>query len=193
MKVSSVIICTIILLSTLCDNARAASIAQDGYPPYITDKKLHATNDLRGKKAPVLKVDEWIDCRAPRTKGKVVLLEFWATWCPDCHRARPVLNSFQQKFGHDLVSIGISDEPTQTIKIYLETHPVDFSVASAPNKKMYKIVGVTGIPLVLVISADGIVRWEGYIDSKEDPLTEDKLAQIIKASGDSHLKPKRHL
>jgi thiol-disulfide isomerase/thioredoxin len=173
---------------SLCGHGAIASPAADGYPPYVTEKKLHATNDLRGKKTPTLQVAEWVDCHAPKTEGKVVLLEFWATWCPDCHRARPILNNFAEKFGDDLAIIGISDESVNVIKKFLDNNPVKFSIASAPDKKMYKEVGVTGIPLVLVVSADGIVRWEGYIDAKEDSLTEEKLAAIIKTSKQSKAK-----
>lgn len=185
MNVLNTIFCAGLILSTLCNSASAGSAQETGYPPYVTDKKLHATRDLRGKKAPAIKVAQWVSGFRPNARGKVTLIEFWATWCPDCHRARPILNKFQEKFGADLVSVGISDEPEDVIKKYLERNPVDFSVSSAPDRKMYRSVGVTGIPLVLVVSSDGIVRWEGYIDSKEDPLTEDKLAQIIKASKES--------
>lgn len=160
-----------------------ASVTQDqGYPPYVMDKKLHATNDLRGKKAPKLHVAKWVSGRAPHTKGKVVFMEFWATWCPDCRRLIPELHKFKQKFGDDLVIIGITDEPEKVVTKFLENNSVDSEIALAPGKKMYNAVGVKGIPQVLVISADGIVRFQGYADSKEDPLTEDKLGQIIKAS-----------
>ncbi|MBS1955144.1 MAG: TlpA family protein disulfide reductase [Cyanobacteria bacterium SZAS-4] len=164
----------------------AAQTESPGYPPYVTDKKLHATSDLRGKKAPKMHVAKWLTGHAPRTKGKVVLMDFWATWCPDCHRLIPELNKFKQKFGDDLVIIGITDEQESVVKKFLETHPIESNIALAPDKKMYNYVGVKGIPQVLVISADGIVRFQGYADSKEDPLTEDKLAQIINTSKAHH-------
>jgi thiol-disulfide isomerase/thioredoxin len=169
---------------TLLDPGVAALAAdQDpGYPPYVMDKKIHATNDLRGKKAPALHVAKWLNGPAPHTKGKVVILDFWATWCPDCRRLTPELNQFKQKFGDDLVIIGITDESGKVVKKFLKDNTVDFSVASAPDKRMYNAVGVKGIPQVLVISADGIVRWQGYADAKEDPLTADKIALIIKTS-----------
>lgn len=170
------------ILTSIGLAAPAAEVRATGYPPYVMDKKLHATNDLRGKKAPKIHVAEWLSGHAPRTKGKVVIMDFWATWCPDCHRLIPVLNKFKEKFGDDLVIIGITDEPEQVVRKFLETHPIESNIALAPDKKMYNYVGVKGIPQVLVISADGIVRFQGYADSKEDPLTEDKLAQIIKTS-----------
>lgn len=166
------------------DSARAyaAESSDSGYPLYVMDKKLHATNDLRGKKAPKMHVAKWLTGHAPRTKGRVVLIDFWATWCPDCHRLIPELNKFKQIFGDDLVIIGITDEAENVVKKFIETHPIDSNIALAPDKNMYNYVGVKGIPQVLVISADGVVRFQGYADSKEDPLTEDKLAQIINAS-----------
>jgi cytochrome c biogenesis protein CcmG/thiol:disulfide interchange protein DsbE len=177
-----VALCAFLTLSFPSLAAFAADPQDPGYPPYVMDKKIHATNDLRGKKAPALDVAEWLTGSAPNTKGKVVLLEFWATWCPDCHRLIPELNKFKQKFGDDLVIIGITDEPAKVVKKFLENHSVESNIALAPDKKMYNVVGVKGIPQVLVISADGIVRWQGYADAKEDPLTEDKLALIIKTS-----------
>ncbi len=176
--------CAVVILSgvAVAAPALAAKTQVSGYPPYVTDKKLHATNDLRGKKAPKIHVAKWLTGHAPRTKGKVVLMDFWATWCPDCRRLIPELNKFKQKFGDDLVIIGITDEPENVVKKFLETNPIESNIALAPDKKMYNYVGVKGIPQVLVISADGIVRFQGYADSKEDPLTEDKLAQIIETS-----------
>jgi cytochrome c biogenesis protein CcmG, thiol:disulfide interchange protein DsbE len=163
--------------------AASASQPQDpDYPPYVMDKKIHATNDLRGKKAPALEVAQWLNSTPPVTDGKVVIMEFWATWCPDCHRLIPELNKLKEKFGDDLVIVGITDEPEPVVNKFLENHKVDAHIGLAPDRKMYNIVGVKGIPQVLVVSADGIVRWQGYADAKEDPLTEEKLALIIKTS-----------
>jgi len=175
-------LCAFLALAGSCAAVLAADPQDPGYPPYVMDKKIHATNDLRGKKAPFLHVAKWVNGPAPHTKGKVVILDFWATWCPDCRRLTPELNRFKQKFGDDLVIIGISDESVKVIKKFLNDNTVDYRVASAPDKKMYNAVGVKGIPQVLVVSADGIVRWQGYADAKEDPLTDDKLALIIKTS-----------
>src|SRR5206468_53087 len=119
---------------------------------------------------------------APATKGKVVLIDFWATWCPPCRGLIPELNGFKKKFGNDLVIIGVSDEPEATVTGFMKSTPMDYNVAIDTKKTMSNMVGVQGIPHVLVISPDGIVRWQGFSGSEEDPLTADKLAKIIAAS-----------
>ena len=152
------------------------------YPPYDMQKKLYADNDFRGKKAPELHVGTWLTGSAPDTQGKVVLYDFWATWCPPCKRLIPELNGFKSKFGNDLVVIGISDEPADTVRTFMQTHQMDYSVATDPSAKMKSAIRVAGIPHVMVVSPDGIVRWQGLPGAKQDPLTEAKLSQIIAAS-----------
>src|ERR1043166_3397044 len=52
----------------------------------------------------------------PDTKGKFVLIDFWATWCGPCRKAIPELNAIHKKFGDKLVVIGISDESEEVVK-----------------------------------------------------------------------------
>lgn len=158
------------------------AVAADSYPPVVTAKKLYAANDLRGKEAPALVVEEWLTGAAPDTNNKVVLIDFWATWCPPCRELIPELNGYKKKFGDDLVVIGISDEEPNKLKEFMKTHQMDYNVAVDQKKTMKSKIGVSGIPHVIVMSPDHIVRWQGYPPAGEDPLTEDKIAQIITAS-----------
>src|SRR5580700_3646190 len=77
------------------------------YPKPVS-KELYA-DDIRGKKAPDFFVEKWLTAE-PDRKGKVVLIDFWATWCGPCRKAIPELSAFQEKFKDDLVVIGVSDE-----------------------------------------------------------------------------------
>jgi cytochrome c biogenesis protein CcmG, thiol:disulfide interchange protein DsbE len=155
------------------------SIAADrpsGYPAPVK-KELYG-NDLRGKKAPDLFVEQWLTT-APDTKGKVVLIDFWATWCGPCRETIPELNEIQKAFPQDLVVIGISDEKADTVKEFVKTTPMNYSSAIDASKKMSTAVGVTGIPHVIIISTDGIVRWQGFPLSAEEKLTKEIVQQII--------------
>jgi thiol-disulfide isomerase/thioredoxin len=170
------------LAALLCGAIYAhAETSTQGYPPAI-NKKLQAKTDFRGKPAPFIKVKEWLSGSAPDTRGKVVLLDFWATWCGDCTKFNPELNQYKKKFGNDLAIIGVTYESESDVKKFMMSHPIDYDVALAPDREMYNAIGVIGIPHCLVISADGIVRWQGFPQSADDPLTEAKLAQIIKYS-----------
>ncbi len=98
----------------------------------------------------------------------------------------PELNGYQKKFGKDLVVIGISDEDAGTLKKFMKKQPMDYNVAVDIKQTMSSQLGIQGIPYVLVISPDHIVRWQGFPASDEDPLTEEKIGQIIKASKSSN-------
>jgi thiol-disulfide isomerase/thioredoxin len=162
--------------------ADTPTVAADSYPPIVTDKKLYAKNDIRGQTAPQLEVQKWLSGAAPDTDNKVVLIDFWSTWCPPCRELIPELNGYQKKFAKDLVVIGISDEEADTIKEFMKSHKMDYNVAIDGDNKMYSKIGISGIPHVIIISPDHIVRWQGFPQTEEDPLTEEKIAQIIKTS-----------
>lgn len=157
-------------------------VADAGFPPYVTGKTLYAKNDLRGKKAPKIEADKWLVGGAPDMKGKVVLVDLWATWCPPCRDLIPELNDLAAKFKDDVVVIGISDEKPETVTKFLKTTSAKYHVGVDPKQRVLKALDVQGIPHVLVITPDGIVRWQGFPQADEDPLTADKLKQIIDAS-----------
>jgi thiol-disulfide isomerase/thioredoxin len=142
------------------------------------EKKLWAKS-LLGQKAPELVVEKWLT-PPPETKGKFVLIDFWATWCGPCRKAIPELNAFQKKFADKLVVIGISDE-TEEVVTKLTDPKVEYASAIDPQKRMKNIVEVKGIPHCLLIDPEGIVRWEGFPLLNGYELTEKVIADIVNA------------
>lgn len=161
----------------------AHPLSVTGYPPFKT-KKLFANVDLRGKQAPKLEVQDWLNGEVfdINIEGKVILIDFWATWCGPCKRLIPELNAWQQKYKNDLIVLGISDEPKETLQKFMLNTDMTYSVATDPLQRMKTKIGVSGIPHVLIVSADNIVRWQGYPLFADDRLTESTLNQIIAES-----------
>ena len=144
------------------------------------EKKMWAKSFL-GKQAPAITVEKWISAE-PDRKGKFVLIDFWATWCPPCRKAVAELNRFHQKFGDKLVVMGISDEKEDVVRKFTTENIKYFSAldTTAALKKQYE---VTGIPHCVIINPAGTVVWEGFPFLEGYELTDDVGASLLKQGG----------
>ena len=133
--------------------------AEDTAEQAAPGKKLWAKS-LLNQKAPELVVEKWLTDQ-PDVRGKFVLIDFWATWCPPCREAIPELNGYSKQFADKLVVIGISDETEEAVRRLVDPK-IEYYVAIDSQARMKKAVEVTGIPHVLIIDPQGYVRWEGF-------------------------------
>jgi cytochrome c biogenesis protein CcmG, thiol:disulfide interchange protein DsbE len=123
---------------------------------------------LRGQIFPKVEVETWLTYPAD-TKGKFLLVDFWATWCGPCRQSIPELNAFAAKFKDRLVIIGISDESEAAIRKMTEPH-IDYAVASDTQHRGFQTLQITAIPHCVLIDPTGIVRYEGnpmYLDDQK--------------------------
>ncbi|MDB4341640.1 ankyrin repeat domain-containing protein [bacterium] len=144
------------------------------------DKKLWAKSYL-SLKAPELIVEKWLS-EKPEWKGKFLLVDFWATWCGPCLKAIPELNRFHEQFGEQMVVVGLSDE--QESKVASMKQPqIEYYSAIDTQRRMKNEVKVTGIPHVLIIDPQGIVRWEGFPFLSGHELTEEVVENLLRKHG----------
>jgi cytochrome c biogenesis protein CcmG/thiol:disulfide interchange protein DsbE len=107
----------------------------------------------------------------------VLVVEFWATWCGPCRYSIPHLNQLASALARDVQVIGISNEPVGRIRPFMERNNMNYAVGTDPSQRMYAAMRIQGIPHAIVVSSDGVVRWQGH----PLELTEQTLRQIVAA------------
>jgi len=104
-----------------------------------------ALNDLSGK--------SW---RLSELRGKVVLINFWATWCPPCRKELPDLETLYGRFASQgLVVVGISDEPATKVEPFVRKHGLSFPVLLDAARTVNEMFAIKGIPKTFIYDRAG--------------------------------------
>jgi thiol-disulfide isomerase/thioredoxin len=127
-----------------------------------------------GKAAPLqftLKDMNGVDVKLSNFKGKVILLNFWATWCGPCRAEIPSLVELQQQYGKDLVVLGVSvDDPIEKLKPYATEMKMNYPVLVGNGRDdVQEAYGpLWGIPVSVFVARDGkIAKRHSGIASKD--------------------------
>lgn len=116
---------------------------------------------LVGKPAPIFELDQLDGKRfkLAETKGKVLVLDFWASWCGPCLQAMPEIHRTVHEFEDKPVAlVGVNlEEPPSTVKATLERHKLNLTVAMDQDGVVALKYGATAIPQTVVIDAQGNV------------------------------------
>jgi len=91
-------------------------------------------------------------------RGKVLVLNFWATWCPPCIEEIPSLNQLQREMPQ-LVVLAVSvDEDGDAYRQFLSDHRIDFTTIRDPQRRVNAMFGTSRFPESYVIDRDGRIR-----------------------------------
>ena len=117
--------------------------------------------------------------------GKVVLLDFWASWCSPCLKSFPWMNELQKKHGPEgfvVVAINV-DQDRKLADDFLAKRPADFRVVFDPTGDIARKFDVQAMPTSFLIDRQGKVRFrhEGFKEKSRD-TREKQLAQLLKES-----------
>lgn len=136
-----------------------------------------------GDKAPEIHLEGGYNCgnqslQLESLKGKVIVLDFWATWCSPCVAAFPENNQLYTKYkDQDVVFIAITDDPKEKLENFLKKVKVEFCIGRDDDQQEFKNYRVTARPDVFIINRDGIIV------SRSNELTEETLLQVINTNG----------
>jgi thiol-disulfide isomerase/thioredoxin len=115
------------------------------------------------------------------TRGKIVLIDFWASWCPPCIIAIPHLNALQKEFGaKGLQVVGVSmDESAAITKTTMQKIPFHYPVVLGDAKFGNLYGGVLGLPLQYLVGGDGKIL--AILSGEVPPATLDKATAMALA------------
>lgn len=101
-----------------------------------------------------------LEGKVPKTlKGKVIVVDFWASWCGPCRKSFPLMEELYQRFsGQGLVILAINEDKSRAaMSQFLEEHPVTFTVIRDSKKKLAAAVNVPGLPTTYILDTEGKV------------------------------------
>lgn len=145
---------------------------------YLQVRDRGAQMALIGQTAPDISVKTWIK-GGPVTledlRGRVVLLEFWATWCKPCQEMFPKLKTLHEQEslrGLEITAItrhymaygGTEEAMAKELQLMTGTvneHGVSFPVGVAEDERLQAIYGANGLPTAILIDRQGVVRYAG--------------------------------
>ena len=148
--------------------AEAKLVEQFGPPGASMDK-----TEFVGKPTPafVLKGLEGQEVKLADFAGKVLIVDFWATWCGPCKAELPTFVALQSQYadqGFSLIGLSVDDSADQ-VRPFAQEHHLNFPLLMADAKVREAYGNISAIPTTFVIDKKGIVRYT-HVGSPEDLL-----------------------
>jgi thiol-disulfide isomerase/thioredoxin len=115
-------------------------------------------------------------------RGKVTLVNFWATWCGPCRIEIPDLIALQKKYGEQLQIIGISDDegPPEEVRRFAEAHHINYPIVMSTPELKRAFPGVRALPTTFVLDREGrlVQRHVGLLNADVTEMETRALAGL---------------
>lgn len=152
-------IITSFFLLLLVSSARAAPGVGDTPPDYIG------------------KTVDGVPVLLSQHPGKVLVISFWATWCPYCLKELPILNGIQKVAGKEQMHVVAINTEERAVfrKVVKALSILDVQLTYDPTESARNSYGVSGIPHMVIIGRDGKIQalYRGYSESSLDAIVAD--------------------
>jgi thiol-disulfide isomerase/thioredoxin len=119
-------------------------------------------------------------------RGKVIVLNFWATWCPPCREEMPELSAMQEQYNNkNLIIIGLSTDDLDTTKTFIKKAPVRYPILAGDMQAM-KLAETLGnnrgiLPYTVIVDANGTVV-KTFFGRVNQQLLEKTITSLLQVS-----------
>lgn len=141
-----------------------------------------------GERTPPLRVKSFVHGESIEKldKGKIYVVEFWATWCGPCLQSLPLMARLQSQYQNEITVIGVTSEEAETVEGFLKrpvegedeeqtwADVINYSLAiddqDRTHREWREASHKEGLPYAIVVGKTGLVEWMGHPASIEGPL-----------------------
>lgn len=142
-------------------------------PPKVEFKSLSSVEAL----SPSAKSVKFSDL-----KGKVVVVDFWASWCAPCKEAIPHYNQLAKKYKDKVIFLGVNeDDDSKERDTFMKKQDISFAIFSDKDKQMAKDFQVVALPTLFVFDKNlkPVTMYRGF-DDKKPQVLEKVIQELLK-------------
>ena len=149
-------------VSTLVASASACTPSENAGPPRVDEPaRDYAATTLEGDTVSLGSL-----------RGRVVLLNLWATWCGPCRMETPYLQSVFEEYrddGFEIVGISMdTGDASDDVAMFVDEYDVTYTILHDPTMRGMELYQVLGLPATFLIDREGVLRWMRYGPIPED-------------------------
>lgn len=125
-----------------------------------------------------------LDGKIPDLKGKIVIVDFWASWCGPCKESFPTMNELQAKYadkGVVVIAVNV-DENKSDMEAFLKEHNATFTVLRDARQKLVERTEIATMPSSFILDTEGKVRFvhSGYHGNETKKEYEKEIESLLK-------------
>jgi peroxiredoxin len=150
-----------VILVTLLTVAIVQAMDKTTETPETTSQTTASNEGLAiGAKAPdfELKTLAGETVKLSNLKGKKVMLNFWATWCPPCKEEMPAMDKLSKQAGKDVVILAVNIDPQLDVQGFINENKITFPIPLDKDDKVNETYQVLSIPTTYFIDSKGIIQ-----------------------------------